>query len=99
MLPLHSIQRHKQKYMKLDAAEIINSIREVYERDTFTVGELVDILIASGYKPFQARRIIHQGLRNDQMGRVTYKNLGRNIPRSNSYVLLRPKPKPKPPVI
>lgn len=81
--------------MEINAEEIINSIKEVYERDTFTVGELLDILIASDFTPSQARKIIHQGIRYNKIGRITYKNLNRNLPRSESYLLLRPKPKRK----
>lgn len=85
--------------MKPDAAEIIKSIREVYERDTFTMGELADILTASGYKKHEIRQIVRSAIENNQMGRVTYRNLGHSIPQRNSYVVLRQKPKPKQPVI
>jgi len=85
--------------MKPDAAEIIKSIREVYERDTFTMGELADILTASGYKKHEIRQIVRSAIENNQMGRVTYRNLGQHIPNYNCYVVLRPKPRQKPPVI
>ena len=85
--------------MKEDIEEIIRAIKDVYQRDTFTMGELADILAASGYKSNEIRLFVRYAIENNQMGRVTYKNLGRKIPKQNSFVILRPKPKPKPPVI
>ena len=85
--------------MKLDAAEIIKAIRDVYQKDTITMGELAEILTASGYKQHEIRQIVRTAINSHQMGRVSYRNLGRKIPTLNSYVLLRPKPKPKQPVI
>ena len=85
--------------MKEEAEEIIKAIRDVYQKDTLTMGELADILTASGYKTQEIRQIVRSAIENNQMGRVTYKNLGHSIPQRNSYVVLRPKPKKKPPVI
>ena len=85
--------------MKEEAEEIIKAVRDVYQKDTLTMGELADILTASGYKTQEIRQIVRSAIENNQMGRVTYKNLGHSIPQKNSYVVLRPKPKKKPPVI
>ena len=80
--------------MKEDAEEIIKAIRDVYHKDTLTMGELADILTASGYKKHEIRQIVRSAIENNQMGRVTYRNLGHSIPHRNSYVVLRPKQKP-----
>lgn len=80
--------------MEINAEEIIKSIKEVYERDTFTMRELADILTASGYNLKDIRNIIHQANSKKLIGKVVY-NIGRNIPQYNSYLLLRPKPKRK----
>lgn len=83
--------------MIIDAAEIINSIRNVYQRDTFTMGELSDILRESGYSLKEIRVIVHHAFNKNIMGKVSYQNLGSHIPSYNSFVVLRPKPKPKQP--
>lgn len=80
--------------MKDNAEEIIKAITEVYQKDTFTMGELADILTDSGYTQKQIRRIIHQANSKNLIGKVVY-NLGRHIPQYNCYLLLRPKPKRK----
>ena len=79
--------------MKEDAADIIKAIRDVYQKDTLTMGELADILTAGGYKKHEIRQIVRSAIESNQMGRVTYKNLGHSLPQRKSYVVIKPKPK------
>ena len=82
--------------MNQDLDELLTAIRDVYGRDTFTMGELSDILMESGFRKFEIRRIIRFAIEKKQMGRVSYRKLGRAIPASNTYVVLRPNPQAKP---
>ena len=81
--------------MKENADEIIKAIKDVYQRDIFTMGEIEEILTESGYKSYEIREIVRSAIKSNQMGRITYKNIGHSFPHRNSYVVIRPKPKPK----
>jgi hypothetical protein len=71
-----------------DTATIIRAIKDVYQKDTFTVRELTDILTESGFKTFEARQIIRQCLNKKEAGRISYRRCRRNIPPKNTRIFI-----------
>ena len=74
-----------------DVREIISSIKCTYERECMTVGELMEILIKSGFSLQESREIIRCGINDKEMGRAFYRNMGRKMLNSNTVVVLKRK--------
>ena len=75
----------------MDVTEIIDSIKCTYERECMTVGELMEILIKCGFSQHECREIIRCGINNKEMGRTSYRNLGRKMLNRNTVVVLKRK--------
>ena len=72
-----------------EAGTIIMAIKDVYQKDTFTVKELMDILTESGFKTFEARQIIRRCLNTKEAGRISYHKCKRNIPPKNTRLFIQ----------
>lgn len=70
------------------AHEVFKAIIDTYEREVFTLGELFDILRASGFSPAEAHIIVREAINRGHIGRVTFRKVHRNMPRKTSYVIL-----------
>lgn len=73
----------------LDLEELFEQIQEQYQRELFTVAELLDILTRMGYKRAEARAIMLKAMNQRVTGRVSFRKRS-VLPRPNSIIALLP---------
>lgn len=76
----------------IDITEILNTIVDVYECESvMTMGELMRILHDCGFDDRECREMVRKWIDNKDVGRVSYRNLRRNMPPKNTVLFLRKK--------
>lgn len=75
----------------MDAKEILTAIKNEYNTDFMTVGELMGILHDCGFDDKECREILRDWINDKEVGRVSYRNLRRNMPPKNTVLFLRKK--------
>ena len=77
----------------MDVTEILNTIVDVYQCESVRVSELMEILSKCGFSTEETREIIRYAINAKLMGRVSYRNLRRNMPPKNTVLFLKKKKK------
>jgi hypothetical protein len=75
----------------MDVTEILNTIVDVYQCESVTVSELMEILSKCGFSREETREIIRYAINAKLMGRVSYRKMGKNMIGSNTVVVLKKK--------
>jgi hypothetical protein len=75
----------------MDVTEILNTIVDVYQSESVTVSELMEILSKCGFSREETREIIRYAINAKLMGRVSYRKMGKNMIGSNTVVVLKKK--------
>ncbi len=79
--------------VKKDAATILHTIAMEYDTNTMTLADLEGVLINCGYSRAECGVIIREGLNTKEIGRVSFRNVGRNMPSKRTVIYLQRKVK------
>lgn len=74
---------------KIDTLELVRAIRNNYDKEVLTMKELMDILQDCEFAKWEARLIIRRAFKDRNIGRVSYKQLGKHFISGSALVVLR----------
>ena len=77
----------------MDQDNILRAIADVYETDCMTADELLQVLGNCGYSNTECREIIRQAINEKEIGRVSYRRMGKKFPARNTMLCLKKKKK------
>ena len=72
---------------------VLTAITDEYGTDFMTVGEIVRILPDCGFNDKECREMLRQWIDDKEVGRVSYRNLRRNMSPKNTILFLKKKKK------
>jgi len=74
---------------KIDTSELVRAICFNYDKEVFTIKELMEILLNCNFTTWEARRIIRKAFKEKNIGRVSYRQIKGNFVGYSTLVVLR----------